>query len=92
MNAKKYKVLPVAIGVNRRFDPNQFAYGVRRFVIGMGKKMILANPMGEVVDTILAMNPEYWSFSTVWLGALCFSLQVYFDSAAIRTGLLALGE
>jgi len=53
--------------------------GVSRFTIGLAKKLLVANPIGAVVDQIFAMPPDQLSSGTVWLGALCYGLQIYFD-------------
>ncbi|MDX2083682.1 MAG: MBOAT family O-acyltransferase [Rickettsiales bacterium] len=64
---------------NRRHNLFFIAYGARRFIIGMIKKVIIANPLGEVVDVIFAMPTQDLSTSTTWIGIICYSLQIYFD-------------
>ncbi|QAT43528.1 MBOAT family O-acyltransferase [Aminipila luticellarii] len=65
--------------VNRRVDMELFASGVRKFIIGMGKKMLLANNIGILWDSIAKMNPAELPAGTAWLGAVAFTLQIYFD-------------
>ena len=55
------------------------AYGVRRFLIGMGKKVIIANPLGELADAIFALPADGLSTSLAWIGIFCYTLQIYFD-------------
>ncbi len=55
------------------------AYGVRRFLIGMGKKVIIANPLGEMADAIFALPADGLSTSLAWIGIICYTLQIYFD-------------
>lgn len=76
----------------RHVDLKRFAYGVRRFIIGMGKKMILANPMGEVADTIFALPPGEWSLPLAWLGIACYTLQIYFDFSGYSDMAIGLGR
>ena len=78
--------------VTRRIDLNRFAYGVRRFIIGMAKKMILANPMGEVADTIFGLSPGEWTSPLCWLGIACYTLQIYFDFSGYSDMAIGLGR
>ncbi len=75
-------------------DPklSQFAYGIRRFIVGLAKKMIIANPLGEVADTIFNMPPGEWSFAVAWLGAACFALQLYYDFSGYSDMAIGLGR
>lgn len=64
---------------NRVTTVDDFAYGVRRFVIGLGKKVIIANTLGQVADQIFNLPYYQNSIATAWIGAICYSLQLYFD-------------
>ena len=55
------------------------ANGMRRFVIGMAKKVIIANTLGETADMLFALDAI--STPCAWLGALCYSFQLFFDFA-----------
>ncbi len=55
------------------------AYGVRRFIIGLGKKVIIANPLGEIADVIFASDISQIDYRIAWVGIICYSLQIYFD-------------
>ncbi len=55
------------------------AYGIRRFAIGIGKKVIIANPLGEVADAIFATQITDITTPIAWVGILCYMLQIYFD-------------
>ncbi len=64
--------------------------GVQRFVIGLGKKVLIANQIGAVWETISAMeNP---SALTAWLGALAFTFQIYFDFSGYSDMAIGLGH
>src|SRR6478736_9425249 len=56
-----------------------FAYGVRRFVLGLGKKVLIANTLGAVADRIFAMPTSELTTPLAWLGLVCYTLQIYFD-------------
>jgi alginate O-acetyltransferase complex protein AlgI len=56
-----------------------FIYGIRRFIIGLGKKTLIANPLGGVADHIFAIPPQYLHSPVAWLGVISYTLQIYFD-------------
>lgn len=63
--------------VNRRESIDQFARGVRFFLLGLAKKVLLANPMGLLWDSLReAENPGVLGS---WVGVIAFSFQIYFD-------------
>ncbi|MNW47687.1 Peptidoglycan O-acetyltransferase [compost metagenome] len=64
---------------NRVTTVDDFAYGVRRFVMGLSKKVIIANSLGQVADNIFNLPYYQNSITTAWVGAVCYSLQIYFD-------------
>ncbi|MBM3579411.1 MAG: MBOAT family protein [Alphaproteobacteria bacterium] len=63
----------------RRYSWFFVAYGIRRFIIGLGKKVIIANPLGEVADAIFALSGSEMSTELAWIGIICYTLQIYFD-------------
>lgn len=65
--------------VSRRTTREGFAEGVRRFTVGFGKKMLLANTLALPADTIFALAPNETSAGLAWLGAICYALQIYYD-------------
>lgn len=64
---------------NRVINSDDFVIGIKRFVIGLGKKMLIANTLGAVADPIFATPAQNLSFSVSWLGIICYTLQIYFD-------------
>jgi alginate O-acetyltransferase complex protein AlgI len=56
-----------------------FAYGVRRLALGLGKKVLIANTLGTVADRIFALPATELSTPVAWLGLACYTLQIYFD-------------
>ena len=64
--------------------------GLQRFVIGLGKKVLLANQMGAIWEDISAMSAP--SVTTAWLGALAFTFQIYFDFSGYSDMAIGLGR
>jgi len=56
-----------------------FAYGARRFVLGLGKKTLIANTLGQVADGIFGLPASQLTTPLAWLGLACYTLQIYFD-------------
>lgn len=69
-----------------------FAYGMRRFLIGLYKKVAIADIVGQVSDTIFALPPTQVAAARAWLGVLCFSLQIYFAVSAYSDMALGIGR
>ncbi len=65
--------------VRRRFFRAGFAEGVRRFIFGLSKKMLIANTLALPADAIFGLPPEGLSAGLAWLGITCYTLQIYFD-------------
>lgn len=78
--------------IQREIKLNNFAYGIRRFIIGLAKKMIIANPLGEVADAIFGMAPGEWSLPVAWLGTACFAIQLYYDFSGYSDMAIGLGR
>lgn len=75
---------------NRTHSSDKAAYGIHRFIIGLSKKVLLANTLGELGETFL-----YTSEKTVlfyWLYALAFTLQIYFDFSGYSDMAIGLGR
>lgn len=69
-----------------------FASGVRRFVIGLGKKMLIANVVAEQADAIFALEPHNLPANVAWAGIFCYSLQIYFDFSGYSDMAIGLGR
>jgi alginate O-acetyltransferase complex protein AlgI len=69
-----------------------FSYGVRRFVIGLGKKMLIANVVAGPADAIFALPPDQLSAAHAWLGVTCYTLQIYFDFSGYSDMAIGLGR
>ena len=65
--------------------------GLYRFFIGLGKKVLIANVIGEAANTIFAMPHAELGTSTAWFGALSYTLQIYFDFSGYSDMAIGLG-
>src|SRR5262245_34700188 len=65
--------------VARRVDLDEFALGVRRFVVGLGKKTLIANTLAVPADALFALPPDQLTQATAALAVACYTLQIYFD-------------
>lgn len=63
----------------RQINNSRIAVGIKRFITGFAKKILIANVVGGVADDIYKLNPDYMSPELLWLAALCYTLQIYFD-------------
>lgn len=66
--------------------------GLYRFAIGLGKKAILANSMAAFADPVFSSDPESISTSTAWLGALAYTMQIYFDFSGYSDMAIGIGR
>lgn len=64
---------------NRKESINKFGEGVQRFIIGLGKKVILANNIGVISTQVKEVNLNDLSIVLSWIGIIAFTLQIYFD-------------
>ena len=75
---------------NRTHSRKNIYRGIRRFTMGLGKKVLLANQIGMLWDTI--SGAAHLSMLGAWLGAIAFSLQIYFDFSAYSDMAIGLGR
>ena len=77
----------------RQTDRQQFLEGMLRFCVGLGKKAVLADHCGELAETFLPLgSTASAAASGVWLGSLCYMLQIYLDFSAYSDMALGLGR
>lgn len=83
----------IAHQLNERFESmDQFALGVKRFVVGLGKKVLLANNIGLLWSEIQNTSPPELSILTAWLGIIAFGFQIYFDFSGYSDMAIGLGH
>ena len=87
----KYKDLGDQID-HRTHSPEQFASGVQIFVIGLAKKVLLANNLGMLWDAYKALPVDQLTTAGAWLGVLAFSFQLYFDFSGYSDMAVGLGR
>lgn len=78
--------------VKRTQSLSKFNEGIRRFVIGLGKKMLLANPMAYVADEIYMLPVDDITTPMAWMAAIAYSLQIYFDFSGYSDMAIGLGK
>ncbi len=87
----RYKDVAAQIA-ERSVSRADFALGVRRFVIGLAKKMLIANYASEIADRIFALKPSELHASIAWLGIVSYTLQIYFDFSGYSDMAIGLGR
>ena len=85
----RYKDVASQLGA-RKLSTEQFSSGVQRFVVGLGKKVLIANNIGALWDVYSSASEL--SFAGAWLGAIAFSLQLYFDFSGYSDMAIGLGR
>ena len=70
----------------------QFSSGVRRFTVGLAKKVLLANNIGMLWDLTTARSPSELTVLGAWMGILAFSMQIYFDFSGYSDMAIGLGR
>ncbi len=76
----KYKDIYTEL-TDRTMTREKVALGFRRFFYGLGKKVIIANVLGEVVDTLYGLDPATMGSGAAWCAAILYTLQIYYDFA-----------
>lgn len=77
---------------DRRVTLDDFCYGIKRFIFGLGKKVILSNTFAEVVDLAFAYHPANLSRRLLWGTAILYMLQIYFDFSGYSDMAIGLGK
>lgn len=77
---------------NRRVSADDFADGAYRFLIGLGKKVIIANQLSEIADQFLVNGLGHLSTTGAWIGITAFTLQIYFDFSGYSDMAIGMGR
>ncbi|MCL2185310.1 MAG: MBOAT family protein [Treponema sp.] len=64
---------------NREHTSHDFYHGIKRFIYGLAKKVLVANTLGEVADSIFLNHPSTLGINTAWIGIIFYALQIYYD-------------
>jgi len=76
----------------RQTNPALTADGVRRFIVGLSKKLLLSNTVGRMADMAFTATAQQLDARSAWLGALCYMMQIYFDFSGYSDMAIGLGR
>jgi len=76
----------------RQVSLDGFYVGVQRFIYGLSKKVLLANPLAEIADKIFALSGAELTTPLAWLGIVCYTLQIYYDFSGYSDMAIGLGR
>lgn len=77
---------------DRKSDANMIEEGIEQFILGVSKKVLIANNIGMLWDEVIAIGPQNISMGLAWLGVLAFSFQIYFDFSGYSSMAIGLGK
>lgn len=77
---------------NRVVSLDDFSYGSVRFIVGLGKKVLLADQLAVFSDYAFAAPPQALTLDLAWLGAITFALQIYYDFSGYSDMAIGLGR
>jgi len=77
---------------HRDIDLNDISYGIKRFIIGLSKKMLIANTFGEIADKVFNQDATAVSPGIAWIGAIAYTLQIFFDFSGYSDMAIGLGR
>ncbi|NEQ48862.1 MAG: MBOAT family protein [Leptolyngbya sp. SIO3F4] len=69
-----------------------FVSGIRKFCIGLGKKVLIANNLAPVADYVFGLPEGGYSTALAWLGIIAYSMQLYFDFSGYSDMAIGLGR
>ena len=76
----------------RKQSWNDYALGIRRFIYGLGKKVLIANQMAYLADEVFLIPGNVLDTKTAWLGITAYTLQIYFDFSGYSDMAIGLGR
>ncbi len=77
---------------SRKENINQFSEGIDRFIIGLGKKVLIANNLAMLWTSVKAIEVLNISVISAWIGIIAFTLQIYFDFSGYSDMAIGLGK
>lgn len=87
----RYKDIATQIKT-RMYSYELFYQGIMRFLCGLAKKVLIANPIGSLWEIISQLPPTQTSMLMSWLGIIAFALQLYFDFSGYSNMAIGLGK
>jgi alginate O-acetyltransferase complex protein AlgI len=76
----------------RQMTVDKTASGVRRFILGLSKKLLVANVLGALADKVFALPAAGLNMPLAWFGAIAYALQIYFDFSGYSDMAIGLGR
>lgn len=76
----------------RKHSFEKFAQGIEIFIIGLAKKVIFANLLGEVATSLMETNAGMIGTSHAWVGAICYTMQIFYDFSGYSEMAIGLGK
>lgn len=87
----RYNLIEKQLAERRNHFTN-LSHGIQRFVLGLSKKVLLANQFGAVVDVVFEIPQEQLNATTAWLGVLAYTMQIYYDFSGYSDMAIGLGR
>lgn len=87
----KYKDIEQQLA-ERPMNPVQTAEGIRRFIFGLAKKMLIADTVSQVANLAFSLDSRELTCPLAWLGAICYTMQIYFDFSGYSDMAIGLGQ
>lgn len=87
----RYRDIAVQL-TSRNFNSEMFASGVSRFIIGLGKKVLIANTVAVTADNIFALPNSSITTEAAWLAVIAYTIQIYFDFSGYSDMAIGLGR
>ena len=76
----------------RTVSVEKIAFGLRRFIVGLGKKVLIANAMGATADYIFNHGASNLNVVAAWIGAIAYLMQIYYDFCGYSDMAIGLGK
>lgn len=77
---------------NRTIDINAIEKGITRFIVGLSKKVMIADVLAFVADRVFGLELEQLTPAAAWLGAACYTFQIFFDFSGYSDMAIGLGQ
>lgn len=77
---------------HRQITGDNITLGFRRFIYGLSKKVLISNILGKTADSIFSLNVITLSSKLAWVGALCYTFQIYYDFSGYSDMAIGLGK
>lgn len=76
----------------RTHSIDKTVYGIKRFIYGLSKKLIISNAVALITDNVFALEASSMTLPAAWIGAICYALQIFFDFSGYSDMAIGLGK